>query len=506
MKQEEGMAEYPDRESGVAEAERIWNSIEPELRPFVDRSITSWGWRRRAVEARKAARWREWRSEPLPRLGGDELLDRTAERLREFWRGDHSRDDSGAGWPLSARQCDAIRDASAAESGSERLRAIAGLLEVSAYFDWHASREALLERKALVERESEYFSERFYQAFKRPDLAAGTYTKVNVGLIGPKEAPIDEMAPRAICADATGWTAVLWGHARNRWGWVDTEPYLFSSNPRLREHLRRIRAERESGEWIEIKFPVVGVSFFTSLREVDGLVVNAAAARLLELDEQQVQWLGASAWEGGPCRDRHVTGRDMAEVCRAVAGGEDARDAWYARRVRDLRLTGDPESRRARNESDENERRLGPRFPGRLSALIGHTVGVGRRLDPGVYRPSARVLHRWNASLERCELDLAGMVLAGTLGISPRAKSDEVWGYLLEDLRTEHPLQALRQLSLGDVAGAVSTLGWYEEERRHRRELESMVSDSMDFEGWSEAEAHFRNLEALARRLEPLGL
>ena len=169
-------------------------------------------------------------------------------------------------------------------------------------------------------------------------------------------------------------------------------------------------------------------------------------------------------------------------------------------------MTGDPETRRAWKALDENEKRRGPSLPGRLSALIGHTVGVGRRLDPGVYRPNARVLHRWNASGGRCELDLAGMVLAGTLGISPRAKANEVWGYLLEDRRTERPLQALREMSLGDLAGAASTLGWYEEERRHRRELESMVPGSMDFEGWSEAERHFRDLEALARRLEPLGL
>ena len=73
--------------------------------------------------------------------------------MREFQRGDRPRDDSGAGWPLSAKQCDAIRDASGAESGPERLRAIADLLEVSPYFDWHASREALLEQKALVERD-----------------------------------------------------------------------------------------------------------------------------------------------------------------------------------------------------------------------------------------------------------------------------------------------------------------------------------------------------------------
>ena len=495
-----------DPEPVSAEAERIWNSLEPELRPFVDRGTSSHFWRRHAVAARSAARWRGWRSDPLPSLSGDELLARTEDRLRGFWRGDHSPDDSQEGWPLSKAQRDAIRDAAGATSGPERLRAIADLLEVSPYFDWHASAEALRRQQALVERDGEYFSDRFYRAFNRPDLGPGTYTKVNVGLIGPKEAPVDEVPPRAVCADAKGWAAVLWGHARNRWGWQDREPYLRSSNSRVREHLRRLDAERESGEWIEIKFPVVGVSFFTALRVVDGLPLDAAAARLLELDETQVQWLGASPWEGGPYWDRYVTGHDMAEVCRSVANGEDARDAWYARLVRDLRFTGDPESSRARNESDEYEWSRAPELPVRLSALIRHSVGVGRRLDPGVYRPNVHVLHRWNDARGRCELDLAGMLLAGTVGISPRAKADEVWRYVLENPRTERPLRALRETSLGDVAGAASALGSYQEVRRHRRALESMVVAPLQFAGWSEAEGHFRALEVLARQLESLGL
>ena len=253
MKPGASTAENPNRDSDAAEDERILSSIEPELRPFVDRSIASWGWRRYAIDARNAARWHGWRSEPLPRLGGDELLERTEERLRAFWQGDHPRDDSGAGWPLTEPQRDAIRDAAGAKSGPEWLRAIADVLEVSPYFDWHASPEALLEQRALVELEAEYFSERFYRAFNRPDLGPGTYTKANVGLIGPKEALVDKMPPRAICADAKGWTAVLWAHARNRWGWEDREPYFFSTNPHLREHLQRIDAERESGEWIKVQ-------------------------------------------------------------------------------------------------------------------------------------------------------------------------------------------------------------------------------------------------------------
>ena len=76
-----------------------------------------------------------------------------------------------------------------------------------------------------------------------------------------------------------------------------------------------------------------------------------------------------------------------------------------------------------------------------MSALVRHSTSAPRRLDPGVYRPNARVLHCSNDALGRCELDLAGMLLAGTVGVSPRANADEVWACVLEDPRTEHALR-----------------------------------------------------------------
>ena len=167
-----------DPEPVSAEAERIWNSLEPELRPFVDRGTSPHFWRRHAVAARSAARWRGWRSDPLPSLSGDELLARTEDRLRGFWRGDHSPDDSQEGWPLSKAQRDAIRDAAGATSGPERLRAIADLLEVSPYFDWHASAEALRRQQALVERDGEYFRSFRIAAAQRIPQRAGIVDEI----------------------------------------------------------------------------------------------------------------------------------------------------------------------------------------------------------------------------------------------------------------------------------------------------------------------------------------
>ena len=199
--------------------------------------------------------------------------------------------------PKAPFQASHIRSAAAAASPAERLCAIADILEVSPYFDWFASSEALEAQRALDEAQGEYFSDRFYRAFNRPDLAPGTYTKANAGLITAKEAPRHRSAPLAACADARGWAALLWGHPPNRWEWEDPEPFLFSDHPSAREYMRRHDAAREGGEYIQITWPVVGVSFFTALAQFNGLALNAAAGRLLGLDETQTQWLGASAWE-----------------------------------------------------------------------------------------------------------------------------------------------------------------------------------------------------------------
>ena len=453
------------------------------------------------------ARWRVWRSEPAPRLDGEALLARTEQRLHAFCRGDRCRYDATVRWPMTQAQREAVRKAAGARTGAERLRAIADVVEVSPYFDWFASAEALDGQRALDEAEGGVFSERLYRAFDRPDLEPGTYTKANVGLIGPKHCSNPPLV--AVCADPKGWAAVLWGHERNRWGWEDTDHDLdrfIYDAPEDQAFIQAFfdeqTAKEESGEWIDVTFPAVGVSFFTSLRTIDGgIALNAAAARLLELDETQVQWLGASAWEGGPYWDTHASGQDLAEVCRAVARGEDARDAWYARRVRGLDIEGYDRQQREDEEARDREARE-PELSRRLSVLVDQALAVARRLDRGVYRPNARVLHRWNPTLERCDLDVAGLLLAGPIGLGPRAGADEAWHYVLDNPRTTRALRALRQVGLGEVHEAVTTLGSFE----HADLLEAMTVEPAHYEGWREAEAHFNALEAVGRRLKALGL
>ena len=327
-----------DTGSGGREHDRIREEIEPELGRFVERNKRTRFSRIDTIEAR----WRAWRSEPIPRLDGDALLARTEQRLRAFCQGDRHGYDASVRWPMTEAQREAMREAAEARTGAERLRAIADLIEVSPYFDWFASTAALCRQREVDEAEGKYFGERAYRAFDRPDVEPGTCTKVNVGLIGPRSQGFPDPPMVTVCADPKGWAAVLWGHERNRWSWEDY-PYdffverLLSDAPDDRAFMRDYQEKEESREWVGVTFPAVGVPFFTSLSMVDGgMTLNAGAARLLELDEVQVQWLGASAWEGGPYWDTHVSERDLAEVCRAVAGGQDARDAWYARRIRGL--------------------------------------------------------------------------------------------------------------------------------------------------------------------------
>ena len=460
------MAQTGDRNEG---------DIEAELRPYVDRSLAPHAWRGSAIRARRAR-------EAMPRASRARSRRCDSAVMRCLRAPRRALPRSGAATTMPMRCPRAGRSATRSARQSEaplalapRPSAVADILEVSPYFDWFASSEALEAQRALDEAKGEYFSDRFYRAFNRPDLARGTYTKANVGLIAPKEAPLRASAPHAVCADARGWAALLWGHPRNRWEWEDPEPFVFSDHPSDLEYMRRYDAARECGDYIEITYPVVGVSFFTALREFDGLALNAAAGRLLGLDETQVQWLGASAWKGGPYWDDHVSSRDMAEVCRAVARGEDARDAWYARRLSRLSLEGHYPSFPPQDESAQGPLDRTPAFAERPSALIAHALGAARTLDRGRYRPNARVFHRWNASLGACEVDLAGMVLAGTFDVSARASADAVWAHMLRREGAGPALRALREIGIGDVHGAVGTLGCWTQELRHRKALEALA-------------------------------
>ena len=101
-------------------------------------------------------------------------------------------------------------------------------------------------------------------------------------------------------------------------------------------------------------------------------------------------------------------------------------------------------------------------------------------LTPASIDPNARVLHRWSPTLERCELDVAGLLLAGPIGLDPRASADEVWLHVVDNPRTRKALRALRQAAMGEVREAVSTLGCFQ----HRDVLEAMTVEPPGDDGW----------------------
>ena len=116
------------------------------------------------------------------------------------------------------------------------------------------------------------------------------------------------------------------------------------------------------------------------------------------------------------------------------------------------------------------------------------------------------MLHRWDTALGACDVDLSGMVLAGTLELSSRASADAVWAHMLRRKGIGPVLRALHEIGIGDVHDAVATLGCWDAELRHRATLEALRFETVDYEGWDEAEAHFHALEAFARCLQALGL
>lgn len=173
------------------------------------------------ADDRKAAeQWRLWLAEPQPHLSGPQMLRRAKLRLSAFCFGDEGDEGKATSWPLSPAQEHAVVEAAVAQTGPERLRAVADLLEASPLFKWLSSVESCV--KAGVDP-----NDRYHRAFHRMDLVDGTYCSPNVGIAGPTGANYDGLPteskpipgwsgrwPKALALDAKGWAAVLWASPR----------------------------------------------------------------------------------------------------------------------------------------------------------------------------------------------------------------------------------------------------------------------------------------------------
>ena len=102
----------PDTGSDDHERDRIREEIGPELGRFVERSKRTGFSHITTIKAR----WRAWRSEPIPRLDGDALLARTEPRLHAFCQGDRYGYDASVRWPMTEAQREAVREAGEART------------------------------------------------------------------------------------------------------------------------------------------------------------------------------------------------------------------------------------------------------------------------------------------------------------------------------------------------------------------------------------------------------
>ena len=82
------------------------------------------------------------------------------------------------------------------------------------------------------------------------------------------------------------------------------------------------------------------------------------------------------------------------------------------------------------------------------------------------------------------------------------ASADEAWLHVVDNPRTRKALHALHQAGMGEVAEGVLTLGCFQLQEL----LQAMTVELPGYVGWREAEAHFKSVEELGRRLKALGL
>ena len=301
----------------------------------------------RPWERDATGQWRRWLAEPQPPLSGAQMLARARLRLNAFCFGIDADDAKAPDWPLNPAQERAIAEASEAQSGPERLRVVADILDASPMFDWFSSIKSCV--KAGVDP-----GDRFYRAFHRIDLDDGVHCMPNVGIVGPECANPRAWAgftpriagwngrwPRALALDARGWAAVLWANPRNLWRWWPTAMLDGQEqNHALWESLAKEGIHDPA--CIDVGGGWVGTAQFTQMRGFDGAGINEAAGRILGLSPERTQWLGGAAGEAGPYWMDNLTGRHLAQVCRDAAEGAHPKALWATLSEGVRRLMFDP--------------------------------------------------------------------------------------------------------------------------------------------------------------------
>ena len=140
-------------------------------------------------------------------------------------------------------------------------------------------------------------------------------------------------------------------------------------------------------------------------------------------------------------------------------------------------------------------------LPDKLSELIKLAVSDARKLDKLVYIPEYASWHRPHDGL--CSVCFAGVVMAGTLGCSPK-KIKYQYSFSPD---TELKLGVLERCRRGDWCGAVEELGLPIEDRLHHlfnsREFDRNPDSC--FVSWSEFDRFLNGMLVRADKLAEAG-
>ncbi len=148
------------------------------------------------------------------------------------------------------------------------------------------------------------------------------------------------------------------------------------------------------------------------------------------------------------------------------------------------------------------------RPPGTLSELIRLAIADARRLDQKTYAPLYR---RWHAPADaaspgRCNICLAGAVIAGTLGAAPDADVQLLATDEIDDTQWANALIALNYARMGKWKLARILLEGWPTSKQETAMAEIPKPAHYEFCDWNEFKTHLNSLEERAGRLQAAGL
>ncbi len=139
-------------------------------------------------------------------------------------------------------------------------------------------------------------------------------------------------------------------------------------------------------------------------------------------------------------------------------------------------------------------------LPDNMSDLLATAIADARRLDPETYHPDSdqwhTAVHQW-----KCEVCLAGSLIAGTLQVSP--KHTVFPGMFSDD--TEHKLDALDCTRLGAWTLAYHKFYGHEPSFSTAEKLTLLPQPTdRNFTGWAAFRAHLDSMEAIVDQLREI--